>query len=124
MDREMPRVPTVYVSGPSTGYKDCNVKAFKAAEKLLLHLGFEVINPMTPEDKPFPEDGKVDDKSWLEYILRDIRLITQCDILYQLPDWERSFGASIEHFVAVRLKKLIMCHENWSYADDKEEGNE
>jgi hypothetical protein len=97
---------------------------FKAAEEYLVHLGFEVINPLTPEDKPFPEDGKVDDKMWLTYIIRDMRLIANCDILYQLPDWERSFGAQIEHFAAVRFKKLIMCHEDWSYAADKEEDDE
>lgn len=115
------RAPTVYISGPSTGYKDCNVKAFAAAEAYLLHLGFEVMNPLTPEDTPFPEDGKVDDAKWLGYIIRDIRLIAHCDCVYFLPGSEHSFGSQIERMVAVRFRKVQMEHTNWTYAGDKDE---
>ena len=112
-----------YLSGPSTGYPDCNYKAFAAAEAYLTHLGFEVVNPLELDEKPFDPQGKVNDEEWLKFIVRDIRLMAKADAIYQLPGWERSFGASVEFLVAKRLKLLIIRHSDWSFAleDGKEE---
>lgn len=112
---------TCYISGPSSGYPDCNAQAFKATADYLNHLGFEVINPLESDEERHDPEGKVTDEQWLKYIVRDLRMMAKADAIYQLPGWDQSFGASIEFLVAKRLKLLIIRHENWEYAHEAED---
>lgn len=116
--RDTPLV--VYLSGPISGYKGCNRKCFAAADKLLTHLGFEVINPLDETDS-LPEDGKTSDQSWLGHVIRGLRNVAQADAIYFLPNSERSVGSQLERAVAIRLKKLVLEHFDWSYAGDPDD---
>lgn len=116
--RDTPLV--VYLSGPISGYKGCNRKRFEAADKLLTHLGFECINPLDGTDSQ-PEDGKTTDRDWLDHIIRGMRNVAQADAIYFLPDSDKSVGSQMERMVAIRLKKLVLEHFDWSYAGDPDE---
>ena len=129
----------MYLSGPCSGYAECNELAFNAAEKLLRSKGCQVINPVAGElDLPLFRQmdknsadyfevndnlarGIVPDELWLECMERGIRMLAQCDAIYLLPDWERSFGSQIEYLIACRLKKLIIHHEPWQYVHEEGE---
>lgn len=83
----------VYISGPISGYNKAEryVK-FRDAYNILLNLGYCPINPM------FVDLGE--DASWQDYMREDIALLVQCDMIYFLPNWEKSEGAKIEATIA------------------------
>lgn len=96
----------VYIAGPMTGVKDWNFPAFFEAEKTLVSMGYEVVNPahnngdtleLALEDAGSPEAPKRD---WLYYIRRDLPQLLHCDVICLLPNWKDSKGAKLEYEVA------------------------
>jgi hypothetical protein len=96
----------VYIAGPMTGVKDWNFPAFFEAEKTLVSMGYEVINPahnngenleIALENAGSPDAPKRD---WLYYIRRDLPQLLYCDVICLLPNWELSKGANLEYQVA------------------------
>ncbi len=110
----------VYISGPISGYSVSNAKfQFDIAEKMWINRGWTVYNPMGEDHG---EHGRIrngvtdpTNEEWLEFILRDIKAVAECRILYLLDGWELSNGARIEFEVATRLRKVIV-------REGKEEG--
>lgn len=84
----------VYISGKVTGLS--NYKAiFEEAEKKLRALGLMPVNPV--------KNGEVLGWKWEDYMKDDIKLLCDCDYIYQLENWEESEGAKFEYEVAKTL---------------------
>jgi hypothetical protein len=94
----------VYISGPMSGIPENNVPAFIEANKMLSDYGFTVINPVVI--------GKDigGSPSWEEFMLADLQALCGAEFIYQLPGWEKSYGARIEALWAEKLgiKKIII----------------
>jgi hypothetical protein len=96
----------IYVAGPMTGYDQWNFPAFFEAERQLLKLGYEVINPahsdgttleLALESAGLPERPN---NTWAWYMRRDLPHVLECDAICVLPGWQDSKGASLEVHVA------------------------
>lgn len=90
----------VYISGAITNnpnYKE----EFAKAEELLKRNGCEPVNPVD-------EEGK----TWSEYMRRDIKLLCDCDAIYQIKGWEKSCGAKLENDIAKALGLLFVRDKN------------
>lgn len=88
--------PIAYLSGPMTGYKDCNDSGFREAAKVLRDSGLVVINPAE-------NFGGV--KFWknaerAHYMKQDINHVLLADFVVVLDNWLESKGARIEVIVA------------------------
>ncbi len=96
----------IYIAGPMTGIENWNFPAFFEAERQLLELGHEVINPAHNDGATYEEalasanSGK---RSWDWYMRRDLTNLITCDAVCLLPDWRNSKGASLEVEVAKGL---------------------
>ncbi len=101
----------VYIAGPMTGYDDWNFPAFFEAERQLLELGYEVINPAHNDGSTYEEalasanSGK---HSWGWYMRRDLKHVLEVDIICLLPNWRSSKGALLEVEVAKALDLPLM----------------
>ncbi len=102
----------VYLSGPITADKEHYKEHFAKIEEYLTNLGFDVTNPSKDEyDDEIYEKGHADkwtEKAWLDYIARDIELVSEHDIVCVLKGWQKSLGALIELAVAKRYGISIM----------------
>lgn len=96
----------IYVAGPMTGYDQWNFPAFFEAERQLLKLGYDVINPahndgttleLALESAGLPERPN---HTWAWYMRRDLPHVLECDAVCVLPGWQESKGASLEVHVA------------------------
>lgn len=92
----------LYVCGPMSGLPEFNYPAFQEATALLRKMGNEVVCPTEVSVECGCKPG---DHTWVEYLTRDIRHITDMDGLVLLPDWFRSRGATFEVLVAYKLEK-------------------
>lgn len=79
----------IYLSGAITNDKDFKAK-FLYAERELIKLGHEVINPAKLCDI-MPKST-----THSEYMSLCYPLIDMCDIVVVLPNWESSVGANLE----------------------------
>ncbi len=91
----------VFISGPMTGYIDFNKPLFNmVAEYIRAINGCKTINPA---DLP-------DGLTWTEYMILNLENLREATVLYQLPHWQDSPGANIEHDVAVMSGLLVLPH--------------
>ncbi len=91
----------VYISGQISGLiRDDAAKNFECAEKYLISLGFEVINPM--KLNPYNPDW-----SWQQYMVEDIRELFECDAIFLLDNAMNSRGARIELRIASEMNLII-----------------
>lgn len=95
----------VYIAGPMTGIEEHNFPAFNEAAQRYRSYGLEVFNPAE-------NDGGSRDKDWSFYMHLDLPQLLQCDCIVVLPGWEDSDGASIEVFLAQKLKKPVYKYKN------------
>lgn len=91
---------TLYLSGPMTGILDFNFPMFDRVAATLRHRGWRVVSPADFGHKP--------GDTWESHLQRDLFLVGQCDALVQLPGWEESKGATLEHLVAERFSKHVL----------------
>lgn len=86
----------IYISGPMTGYPDCNFAAFHAAAEQLARAGWKVFNPAENFGgrKDLPREA---------YLRLDLAMLAQCEAIALLPGWEDSRGAKLEYAVACEL---------------------
>jgi hypothetical protein len=85
----------VYIAGKISGMEEQAFELFVEAEVRLIKKGYEVINPMKLPHKH--------DKSWTSYMKECLIELLQCDLIYTLPNWHESKGATIEMNLAREL---------------------
>jgi len=103
-------IGNVYISGPITGVENWQDN-FLAAEKELLELSgsFCVINPVTLAkniEELFAKLEKTPD--YTDYMRKDIKELSSCNIICMLPGWKRSKGARLEYRIAKILNMQIL----------------
>jgi hypothetical protein len=91
----MDHKPCLYVSGPMSGYDECNFPAFNEAAGYLRSLGHPVVNPAD-----FGADPGV---RWADCLKRDLVVLIHCEAVVTLDGWEKSNGARLEVHVATEL---------------------
>ena len=90
----------IYIAGPMRGRPDHNFPAFNRAAGLFDSLGWEVLNPV---DIGQELAGNNPDTPGGTYLRADIAVITTCDAMALLPEWEHSTGARCEVAVGITL---------------------
>jgi hypothetical protein len=95
----------VYLSGPMSGIPDYNFPAFHAYAKHLRDRGFDVFNPAEADEK---EGRTAENTAWECFLRRDIRALVDCDAIAMIPGWMDSKGATLEHYIAVKLKMDVL----------------
>jgi hypothetical protein len=104
----------VYIAGPMSGMPDWNFPAFFEAERQLLELGYNVINPAHNDGATVQEAlesaGSPDrpNNMWSWYMRRDLPHVMEVDILCVLPGWQNSKGAKLEVHVAQAIGIPLM----------------
>lgn len=89
----------VYVIGPMANVENYNHELFNLAEKILIKLGFVVLSPARlPLGMTY--------KAYMEFGLTSVRL---CDFIYQLPESDKSRGATLEKLTAQIMDKPVFC---------------
>lgn len=100
----------VYISGPMRSIPDFNFPAFFVLEQELKDLGFDVLNPARIDaEGGFDWEGTTgnEDLSQMGFNLKealahDLKwIITEADVIYMLPGWKNSKGATAERAAAV-----------------------
>ena len=94
----------IYISGaitaPTTGKPRENfAEAFNSAADYLRSLGHEPVNPTDPALQ-----SKAGGTQWVDYIARDVKLVSECDGIYFIAGANASDGSHIERIVAERLR--------------------
>lgn len=91
----------IYISGRITGLEyDEAFYNFKVIERRIIKAGFEPVNPMKLV-KYDPE------KTWWDYMLEDIKLLSGCQAIYMQNNWIFSKGATIEYCIAKETGLII-----------------
>lgn len=103
----------LYISGPMTGYEDHNRPAFNEAEDLLVHAGFEVLNPSTV--------SLGEGATWQAYMREALRMMSIADGVCMLPRWQRSKGARVEYKTATGIGLPVHSLHEWLRLERKEE---
>lgn len=83
-----------------TGLPEFNFPAFHAKAAELRAQGFDVVNPAEHAEEP--------NKSWAEYLRKDIRMLMDCDAIWLMPGWSKSRGARLEHHIANELGFAVL----------------
>ena len=94
----------IYISGaitaPTTGKPRENfAEAFNSAADYLRSLGHEPVNPTDPALQ-----SKAVGTQWVDYIARDVKLVSECDGIYFIAGANASDGSHIESIVAEHLR--------------------
>lgn len=95
----------LYIAGPMTGLPEFNLPAFDAAESALRAVGYGVQNPA--------RHGVSPDKTWEDYMRRDLADVLTVDGIALLDGWWNSRGASLEVHVAKALSVPIAPLADW-----------
>ena len=88
----------VYIAGPMMGVPGFNYPAFNAAEDHLRAIGHMPINPAR-----HGVDERARDWTWVDFMRRTIRDVTNADAIHLLDGWEGSRGAQLEVTIADAL---------------------
>lgn len=105
----------VYIAGPMTGYQEFNFPQFFQAERELIALGHEPLNPAWNNGKDLEsaiEDAEYNGRGWVEYMRRDLNYLAQADAVCVLEGWKKSKGAQLEVHIAKQLEIPIMILED------------
>lgn len=100
----------IYISGPITGVENWKDN-FLAAEKELLELpgNFFVVNPVRIATDIENLFVKLEKKpGYTDYMRKDIKELSSCNIICMLPGWKRSKGARLEYRIAKILNMQIL----------------
>lgn len=96
----------IYISGKITGLKKVDyLKKFALAEKRLIDQGHDVINPART-NATLPENT-----SYQEYMDMSLLMLSFCDSIYMLNNWEASPGAKREKAEAEKNGMIVLYQE-------------
>lgn len=101
---QLPEPKVLYLSGPMTGYPDCNYPAFNQMAARLREHGFTVHNPAEVGDKG---------SQYVDLLKKDIRLILESEGVAVMEKWWESKGARLEVNVAAHLDLPIRPVDAW-----------
>jgi hypothetical protein len=93
-----------YISGKITGMEERAKELFEQAEKEVIALGYEPINPM----KLNHQHGL----TWEAYMKEDIKALCDCEAVYLLRNYSDSRGALLELAIANELKMEVIYQQN------------
>jgi uncharacterized protein DUF4406 len=111
-----PEGQKAYLSGPITGVQDYNAPLFDHVAKKLREIGYEVFNPLDLSRQRFGQDlagwkalsPEEIQKAYRSLIAHQLHWIAlNADVMFMLPDWERSFGARAENETAMACRIMI-----------------
>jgi hypothetical protein len=91
-----------------TGHPNLNMDTFDTAREYLRGCGFKVLCP-AEHSRPYVESGEwPGDRGVVDAVMRwDVLAVMDCDVIYMLPGWEYSEGATNEHRLACWFRKSI-----------------
>lgn len=95
---------SLYVSGPMTGYPECNYPAFHEAAQRLREAGYEVRSPA--------EEGDLGSQ-YTDLMRKDFKAILEVEGVALLEGWWASRGALAEINMAGMLGLPIRTAEEW-----------
>jgi len=113
----------VYISGAITGQPNNNRTAFRIAQRkieghrefLLAHQKkLKIVNPQDigkTVKQVFATLG-YGEPEWEDYMRACIKDLCRADCVFFLPDWVQSEGASMERYIAKKLK--IKCFDTYN----------
>lgn len=90
----------IYISGKITGIEEEAPRLFEKGVEQIEHIGHIGINPMKLTHEH--------NKTWEAYMKEDIKALCECDGIYMLRNWTDSEGAIWEHFIAKKLKMIVL----------------
>ncbi len=90
-----------YLSGPITGVENYERK-FLAAEQELVSRGYKVVNPAQLSKVLCNCD---DFDTFMDV---DMYLLSKCNVLVQLPGWEKSIGCNREYGYALARDMIVL----------------
>lgn len=91
----------VYISGPITGHEDY-MQRFCDAEERLIEQGHIPFNPAAVNSQ-MPEST-----TYEEYMQIAMTMLSMCEAIYLLEDWEQSCGANREYGYALAKRMKIV----------------
>lgn len=91
----------VFISGLKT---PATIEDFKNAESLLLSMDMQPVNPI--------EDNITE--SWEKQLLKDSKLLFDCDAILMLTNWVESKKARIEKHIAEELNLVILYESTFT----------
>jgi hypothetical protein len=92
----------IYISGPMTGMKNFNKKAFDDAQMLLTMQGHVVLNPAV---NPMG-------LTYQQYMAIDFAMLSVCNAIYMLTGYENSPGAKAELAYAKSCSFEVFYEDN------------
>ena len=91
----------VYLSGQISGLDFEVVKdLFQNAREHLESYGYGVVSPL--------DNGLPIESEWHDHMLADLRILSECEAIAMLPNWEKSEGAKIELAFAKKMQLKIL----------------
>jgi len=101
----------LYLSGPITGVPNY-MDIFNRAEAVLVRAGYQVVNPANMCYVLNSEASHED------YMTVDMALLRMCDVLVQLPGWEKSIGCNREYGMALERDMVILDYAVFTEVKD------
>ena len=100
-----------YLAGPMRGLADFNFPAFHAATHDLRSRGLEVWSPAEREEDLGFNPTRDIAKPLRDYMMVDLPALLDCDMVYVLPGWRDSQGATLEVQVAEACEIPVLDYE-------------
>jgi hypothetical protein len=100
----------IYISGPITGRPNGNKDAFDRAEETMHSRGHTTFNPQSIP-APTKEVKLQGSRAVWQYYMREcVRYLPTCEMIYMLPGWFESEGATEELRLARLLGLRVVFH--------------
>lgn len=104
----------LYIGGPMSGLPGLNYAAFHEAAAYYRSLGYIVISPaeLHPNAPKEIESMSAEERkiAWGKCMRVDIAALMTCHKIAMLPQWERSEGATLERYNAMKLFMPVIYH--------------
>lgn len=98
----------VYISGPMSGYENCNREAFWKMEEYLIRTGHKDV--FNPANIPIPNEYQTDEEKWHYCMPICLREVTKSHRIVMLKGWQKSQGAKMELLQAIVHNLDIEVH--------------